>query len=449
MKHLLLDYCRRKAWLLALGAVIQFGLGWAAAFFATRQSENPSAWLPLQLGVFLGVLPLSLDLQKGTARVISLLPLGAREIGRAWWLAAVGLPALLFVIMLFGGATTRFVTQPGTAWPGAELVKTAICLFLWMSASFAIVLHIPREGARNWRGNALGIVAGTLWGLLLGGGHFVFHDLDKHPLRLSLFIVIGVALGVFGWLRAGTALRPQPGHRVSFATPRTAPSTQAPIIQGLGGVRLLLWHTFVRAFGIGLVVICVLPVFELLKGRIQTWRHVVSAFSTLNFFPFWFAMLITLAPMLLQVRFLRTLPLPPHRLAALLLAMVCLPLLALGGLSAAVAGLAAGPDEVLAVLRSYLITLAPATLAIVLVTWLGTGKAAYMLLILLMMTGQFLAVFLRLGGPGATTSPTVATLVSLGFVGLAFALTWLALIRGTRVYRIEPSPFGMGWNPGR
>jgi len=91
MKHIICDHVRRWWWLwLASCAVCILTVG-------VGQPLKPdfSNLFFFPLAMYLGVSQLSFDLTKGEVpRVLRTLPVSAREVGRAWWWASVGLPGL-------------------------------------------------------------------------------------------------------------------------------------------------------------------------------------------------------------------------------------------------------------------------------------------------------------------------------------------------------------------
>jgi len=91
MNHIVCDHLRRWRWLwLGSCAICVLDLG---AGHPLKPDFSNAAFMPLVtcLGAFL----LSVDLSRGDlARLLRTLPVSARDLGRAWWWASVGLPGI-------------------------------------------------------------------------------------------------------------------------------------------------------------------------------------------------------------------------------------------------------------------------------------------------------------------------------------------------------------------
>ena len=452
MKLIILDHFRRRAWTFALGAIIQLALGWGQAAFAARGRDDPLAVLQFQIGVFMGAFLLSLDLQRGIARTLATLPLSLARLGRAWWLATVAIPAAGFIALLLLGTALFHVFHPAASIAWDQLVISAATLLLTLGASFTLVFKMNAGFATGtgWQ-RVINIAFGVLWGLLIGGGFLIVQNPENHPVRLIVFLLLGVGLTVVGGLQAGAFAADRAGFRPSPETKAQNTSAQSTGASGaLGGLSLLVVQTTSRAFLMGLAMLVLPPLFLRFQGHTASWldalRNTVKPGSS----PFWFVLIVALTPALLQLRYLRTLPLSSGRLAVALLTMLLLPLLALGALSVALCGSLLGSPAALATAQGHFLTLIPAALVIAFVAWRGLGMAAYVLVITCVMVGQFSVIWLHTGKNAPSLPLGLTTALAAVVIVAAFFLTRLALERSPHVYRASVGgAFGRAWGMGR
>ena len=71
MKRLMLDHFRRWSWILVLGAVLVFVIGWFAANSRNPYSLDLPVVFQFQIALFTGAFLLSFDLQRGIARTVT------------------------------------------------------------------------------------------------------------------------------------------------------------------------------------------------------------------------------------------------------------------------------------------------------------------------------------------------------------------------------------------
>ena len=450
MNRLILDYFRRKAWILALGGAVEFGLGMTHAAFSARHGHNPISGFQFQVGIFMGAFLLSLDLQRGAVRAVATLPLTARQIGRAWWAATVGLPALAYSALLALGTASFCLFRPEAdpAWDRVAL--SAISLLIWMGAAFTVVFNLPTGLSGNGWQRLRGILFSLLWGLMLGCSAWFLNDLPGKPVKLAVLLGLGLALALAGWFRAGHLVLGRAGFRATGEAGSGPARDSRPAHRpgGRGGLGLLVSQTCLRVFLIGLAMLVAMPLITLLQGRLHSWNDALAHFSGPGFLPSWFVLLFALMPAILQLRLLRSLPISTSALASTLLAMIVLPMAALGALSAGVTGLALGAPAALEVAKSCLFMLVPATLAVAFATWRGLEKGSYFFLIFVVMLTQFGSEWLRRTLRGENIPVGWAALVATLAIAGAFLLTRRALQRGTHAYRAQGALAG-AWGANR
>ena len=211
MKRLILDHFRRWWWVLALGAVYALVLGWAVALPADYGEHWHGkhlfwlVWLKVQgrmfvmqtfvLATFTGAILLAFDLKRGLVRTVRALPLTTRQIGRGWWLAAAGIPAIASVLLLFLGAGTFHLSHPGNPFPAGRLALASVFTVLWFGTGFTIYLN--KSTATGWGGNwrtvivNLVVTALVIWMIF---GFALSLDATKNPVKCAAFVLAGVIM---------------------------------------------------------------------------------------------------------------------------------------------------------------------------------------------------------------------------------------------------------------
>jgi hypothetical protein len=448
MKRLMLDHFRRWSWILVPVAVFEFVFGWFADGSLNQYSVDVSA--VFQFALFTGAFLLLFDLQRGIVRTVTALPLTTGQIGRAWWLATVGIPTAASVALFFLGAGMCHIFQPTQVFPAGRLAIASLLILLMQGTGFTLIFNIrPGLYGNGWE-RARNIIFGTLEGILIGGGIWFFQDVTRNPAKFAILLGVGAVYTVVGWFRAERFVWGRASLRLA-ALQGNNPRGQHRAPAGYGGIPLLLSTSFVRTLLMGVAIVALMPLFMALGGHMNSWHQVIEAIGGLGIvFPFWFVIFFQLIPALLQLRFLRTLPIPATRLAAMMIAMTILPLVALGALVAGVAGMALGMPTALTVLKSYTLTLAPASLCIFFAVWRGVGMETYALLIFTMVGFQTVPMWLQVVYHSREVPFSLAGLIVAICVLLAFVLTRRALMHSSHTYRVQANPFGnFAWGTGR
>jgi hypothetical protein len=450
MTRLMLDYFRRKWLILAAGALFQFVMGFAAVASLDKNGHSPVSTFEFQIALFMGALLLSFDLQRGIARTVASLPLTNRQIGRAWWLATVAIPAVALAALLFGGAATAHLVKPHEAFSTDWLTMTSIIVLLWLGTGFAFIFNTSATGwYGGWWNRARNILFGAVWGVMIGGGIWIFGDMSNSPVKSAGFFVIGTALTALGWFRAEQFALGRASFRLGT---QTAGGKRASVHKpgGYGGIPLLISGTFVPAFMMGVAMLTLMPLIMSLQGHLKSWRQAVELLNGMGFFPFWFIIFFMLVPVFMQLRYLRSLPISTTRLAAVMILMVVLPLVALGAVSATVTGLTIGMPAAATVVKSYALTLAPATLTVSFLVWQGTGTPAFLLMLFVMITAQSVPLWLAVFFHRSEMPASLAGAIAVTYILVSFLLTRWMLLRSSQAYRVQQNPFntsawGGGW----
>lgn len=442
MNRLMGDFFRRKWWILLIAAAVQLAVGWMMTLEGTGAMPGASV-LGFQVALFMGAVLLSFDLQLGLGRTVLTLPLTPKQIGRGWWLATVALPGLAIGALLFAGAGLYCLFHAS-----AELPANAV-LTLWglsivcLGICFFAVFNLRPALDVNWWARIRNMTLSGLWGLLLGGGMLMFQSWKNHPAIIIGFVVVGVPVTALGWLKADTLLLFRTCHRPGAGAPSLRRDRRyAPT--GLGGIPLLVGTVFIRSVLMGLAMVVIFLVMMLVQGQTLAARELAQRLVEMsNAFPVWVVVLVQLLPVMLQLRFLQTLPLSANSLALLILILPLAPLLALGLVLAGGAGMFLGLAKGLVVLKAFSFALLPAALCICFGVWYGAGRSSYILAVLVMAGAQTLPLLLHLDqAPLLYIVPGVT-----GCIVLAFGVVRYGLLHRSKAYRVPTNltAMGSGW----
>ena len=438
MKRLMLDYWRRWWWVLTLGVVLEFWLGW---LIASSPAYGFEFWA-LMISMWTGATLLNFDLQRGVVRTVLALPLTAAQIGRGWWLATVGVPAFVLAVLLFLGAGVCCQLHPGRAFPADRLLIASLLTLIWLGTWFTATSggNAGLSGDSKERTRA-GLI-GMLSTMMMFGSMLLCQGAAEKPARLALLLGLGGFLTVAGWFRAERCVLGRASFRLGALHAKTARG-QHRVPLGDGGIPYLVRTSCGRGF-LYLVAMAALMALlmawqgERFPGAPGPVSFAVTMFATMSsFMSAWFILFFQLMPALRQVRFWRTLPVSASGLAGLLMAIAILPLVALGVLVTGVTGLLLGTHSAMATLEYYLLILAPMSFCVFCAVWRGLGKQAYVWLLVILFGFQMGPLGLRRWVP----SPEIQLGFSGALVGLclvmAFLLTRYSLRHNSHAYRFQ------------
>ncbi len=476
MTRLILDYYRRWGLVFSLGVALQLMQGW----WITADPGTPFEFTASMIPICVGLIPL-FDLSRGVVRVVGTLPLPLAKLGRGCWLANVLIPAIILAVLLFLGAGAAAFCYPDKAFPLNRLLMASLVTALWLGALFSLVFPATFPTTGKFRNRLRGIFTGLVvtiltvflifWMIL---GFVLSPGSANNPTKLAIFLAGGAWLTCVGWLRAG---RFDPA-RAPFGAPKTelaatyyeykaraASSRLTPLStaphqppEGHGGILFLLRTTFIRGLLVcfagaigGLLVVWVESRFPALvrlpmPGQGVFVINLREGFK-INDPTITVLLIFILFPLqrsLMQLRFLRTLPISTAKLAAVIIALVILPVIAVSMLMAGIAGLSFGTPAALTILKSCILILAPMALCIFFTVWRGGGIEAYVLFLLAIM-----AWVVALSAWQNITFPLAGGVAVVG-VMLAWVLTYYALLRSSRAYRVQTDRLaGFPWSAGR
>ncbi len=440
MRQLILDHYRRWCWILALCAALEFGLGW---FIATGPKIF-EFWAFL-VAIWSGGTLLSFDMKKGALRPVAILPLTGRQIGRAWWLATVLIPALALTALLFSGAATYYHFHPDSPLAVRPLVMSSLFTLVWLGADFNLAFSATR-GFGDSRGEFFRIVLFSWLSMLIFFGSMLLcNGAANSPVKAAFILGGGALLTAVGWLRAEQFAPARAGIYLGrIEVPKLGGARLTPLARqippggdrapgGYGGIVFLFRTTFLRAFSTLLAMVILMLLLSRWQGQIGTQGMTDLIIRVGSFMSCWFVILYQFGPLQRQLRFLRTLPISTTRLAATMLAIALLPLMAVGALVALIAEWSWGTGAALTALHSYTLILAPTALCLFFVIWRGSGKQGYFLLFLTLFGFLFGGIFLN------EISLSPVGLIALATILLSLVLTRHVLSHSSRPYIIQAS----------
>jgi hypothetical protein len=146
MMRLMLDYFRRWWWVLALAGLFEL---WVGSLIANRPNDPFEFWI-LMGSLWAGANLLSFDFKRGALRAVAGLPLTGRQVGRAWWVATVPLPAIGLAALLFLGAAAFCQLHPDKSLPTTQLALGSLFSLVWLGNVFPMIFGVTRGWRMGW-----------------------------------------------------------------------------------------------------------------------------------------------------------------------------------------------------------------------------------------------------------------------------------------------------------
>jgi hypothetical protein len=453
MKGIILDHFRRwRVMLILIGAVYFLFAGFIeraggsemlAAPFNALLNHTIFYVYTFQIFIFFTGIVLTMDLQRGLARVLTTLPVTTKQIGRALWLASVAIPAAGLTVI---GLLALFVFSIGAnqAMPFGSYLAACIFAAPTLGAMFG-AMTFTRTAIPDTFIDRIGNLFSNVFMMLPIFGLIFF---DKRNPNLTLAIMIFAALAILtivGWFRAGQLVLNRAGFRIASRHP-IEPRGQPKIRTGFGGIPFLITKTTSQVFFMYLVIVAVMLGVTLLLDRHRTLQKVVEINASgynLVIFSAWAVGIFQVFHMFIQLRLLRTLPLSAARLAALL---ILLPMASFTLMSFILgAGLYPfiGQAEALRVAAIFLIPMTITALAIPLVLWAGYERNSLALIGFVFFLSLTLPIVFGLDKVPLSCRCAVALIL----VSVSFIATTYLLPRGSKAYRIQFSNLGV-WGMG-
>jgi hypothetical protein len=459
MTRVMMDHFRRWWWVLALAGLLEFRLGWS---IANRPQDTFEFWA-FMLSLWAGANLLLFDFKRGSLGAVAALPLTSRQFGRSWWLATVPFPAMGLAAMLFLGAGAFCLVHPSRAFPTTSLALGSLFTLVWLGNGFPMIFAATRGLARSLWQMTCTFFLSALSVLMLFGSMLWAQGASKNPFKCAVLLGIGGFLTLVGWVEAerfdiGRAAQyfrgrfevPALGRNRLRSTPLEPKMgvNPHPVEPGYGGVPFLVLSRVVRMFGLLAAMSALTALLWIWRGSAIPEHTAIVIFAGTGSMMSWgFMLVFQLLPVLRQLRLLRTMPLSVMGLSITLIAIMLLPLIALGAVSAAVAGVALGTPAALTFLSDYIFALAPTSLCVFLAVWLGEGKLAYAGLIVVFFGSQQVQLRLQSFRHIPELPLGLATAIAATCILLALLLTSWALRYGGHAYHsrtISPGDYPLG-----
>ena len=431
MNRIILDHLRRWGWLWALvGIANGFSTG---AFLDEKHMDNVFTF---QITLWLGAMQLNFDLQRGISRTLTTLPLTARQIGRAWWLVSVALPALLLVATS-ALALMIYSSHTGTPFPLNAFMMNATANTLFLGTMFALFVgELP-----GWPQAGLGWLRRIFSVALLLAIMFSRVAYDSWLGIALLFTALGLTF--FGWFRAEQMVMQRATFRLGIQFGKH-PSGQHQTPTGFGGLPFL-WQTLaIRIARMAIIVVFWFVIMHFMmhgNSKMTPRQFFAATMPALNSFGFFAIFMFLLMPVLMQLRHLRSLPISTAAIAAMLTLLPAVPVLIVGIIWAVIGG---GGIETLSGFLAYAAIM---SIASPIMVGQGLRTGAYITTLVLLMFLGMGSIFLNGKMPGAF----ILTAISMGTIAITFEITRRLLKSSSHAYR--PLPANMsgwgGWGGGR
>ena len=454
MKSIVCDHVRRWwwVWLASLGVcILTVGVGQPL-----KPDFSNLFFFPLTM--YIGVALLSYDLTKGDVpRVLRTLPVSAREVGQAWWWASVGLPGL--TLALLTGFIWLFLVLTRHPVSGLACFNYGLTNALLFGPNFYLFAGTPPPGAKDWGTGLRGLVNGILFGVFFLGLLYFYKFFPPQTMQWNIFIVVASILTVASWLRAEAFARNRLGATLTIADQQFGMARVQQVVEqrlhtilrpltggrtgsalgphAPGGLRLLFQTLFYPAFGLGLTTVLIFGLLLFRSHAPDVDQDFAGIFWTMLSIFLWVVELTVMPRALLQIRWLRTLPVSAPQLAGVILFAPVTAMVAFMVLGNLILGIIYPIPQMsfLAMLREgCLLQIALTTVVVPLILWRGLD-ALVLALVLGLMTGCVLSSF-YIQSHLSLTANVILALVIMGASFLTTIWLWNAV---SRPYRARAS----------
>jgi hypothetical protein len=454
MKKIILDHFRR--WWLALSALLVAYFAFQAVSVHLNNSQTsdegvaatvnhtinavPNIFI-FQILMFLGFL-LMFDLQRGLARALAVLPVTTKQIGRAWWLVSVALPAIALLILgllaflIFSSGTSKMISLE-------NYLAGWVLATLYLGAMFGALTFITMTFPDTLIGRIRVTMPNLLFAFMIMELFVIQVETLTTTKRALIFSTYAI-LAVFGWFRAERMVLQRAGFRFVSKT-SSKKSAQHKTSQGFGGLPYLAQRTFIQSTLIGLALMFFMTLVMSFVAHDQNRAQAVISMIQGGSTPYVFYILIfSIVPIVFQLRFLRTLPISSPALAATVIFLPLLSIAAVGVVVTTLVSFVAGEAVILPVANGFLMLGAKAAIIVSLVVWRGLGSPTYLLIFLLVLSDSFISlgmtIIFHLGSKTPERPWWVNLTIFLLCVIVSFALTRRLLTKSSSAYRVRTMP---------
>jgi hypothetical protein len=463
MKRIVLDHFRR--WWLVLAAVLIADFAFQSISIRennSQTSDDPSITAVhlmnntihnifiMQAVMWLGFL-LLMDMQRGLSRVLTSMPVTTRQIGRAWWLASVAFPAFalgaigLLAILIFSGGTnpTTFSENYLTGW---------ILIVLYLGAIFGAQTFMATTIPDTFMDKTRTLLPNLLFPLVIMGLFFVQIETLTTAKTVLIFAAYAI-LSVLGWFRAERMVLQRANFRTAAQRSRNRP-TQHKIPQGSGGLPYLAQKMFFQITLIGFAIVSWMTLwmspFHLSGGQNHS-QQIASMIVFSGSIPYIFILSFRISLFVIQLRFLRTLPISPSALAATLLLTPIYSIAAVGMSVTILASFMAGEAVISLAANGFLMLGAKTAVLVSLIVWRGLDSLTYLIIFLLAISGSLVSLGMTQIFH-LTKTPEyplwICLTIFLLCVAVSFALTQRLLAKSSSAYRVRIMPANV-WSLAR
>jgi hypothetical protein len=433
MKNIIWDHFRRWYWVWVVCLVGTGAIEWGMSAVKDKFSVT------CPLGMFMGPLLLLLDLQRGHNRPIAAMPVTARQVARAWWWAAVGLPALAMAVLT--GVVFSGISWWRHDWSGfAQGAVFCLSNFLTTGAGFYALTGLPRSCAdySTWAMRIRGNFFGALFGLSFAGW-LLFQDVNLTGIAGLGLLFAGSALTLMGWLNAEKLVY----RHVLLPAGQTVPRNKGTArgAESYGGLGFLAQSLFIQTVWMGVMMIVafavVLPLINRFLQKTDSIDHMLEAFPIFYVLILWI-MTFQIANFTMHIRYLRTMPVSTAKLAGVLVFTVAAAMLAVN--YGACLLLSAVFQKALPVIaQNSLLHIAMVTTAVPLFVWQPFAVRTFAIMVAMMFGSAAAAMFLQ-GRIPLAVNLVGAPVILLG----VYLVTKRLLEHNSHAYRPRAFQFG-GW----
>ncbi len=437
MNRIIFNHLKRWGWLWIIINVANGCL--VGAMVGNESMSKASAVTMFSFVMWAGAMQLNFDLQRGLSRVQTTLPVTTRQIGAAWWIVSVALPAILLMATAATGMLLRSLhTHKEFPWENFALTAFTSTIYLGtMFFSFVGLIPVFPQNLAGWLRYSFSMIC--MFGMIFVPPNFSTTE------GISVMLV-GVVLTLAGWFRAEHFVVQRATFRPGIQLGKRTPGQyRAP--SGFGGMPYLIQVLFLQFTRFAVIFTTMMLLLQLFQGKTLTFspkQMFEAAFPAFSSFGVFFIFMTLLAPMVLQLRQLRTLPISASALAIFLVLLPVAPVLVVGIAYQVASGNFSMHSDFMPFPTNCLTFATTLALSVPFIVWRGLRVESLVVSMFLMMAPQLGPVLFR----SLVIPHSVITLIALACIVLAIEITRRLLKSSSHAYR--PPPVNMnawsGWS---
>jgi hypothetical protein len=171
-------------------------------------SPRHSFFVPIL--ILIGPIALSLDLAKGFARNLLLLPVLRKEIVKTWWWIGVGLPTVYITFLTIGTHIAAQLWYNEGTIQSTIIIQQMILTFTPISVMYFALTGLPSNALEAQERSGRSVFFGALWGFSIGGSMMLSQFVKQNPNQItgSYFAILlaGIAISSWGYRRTEAML---------------------------------------------------------------------------------------------------------------------------------------------------------------------------------------------------------------------------------------------------